>query len=74
MLLKGPLKKGDVRVAIDKRIESARRELARVEADEPDFDIPAVIKKRAECTAREAALQSLRKELLGERLPRSKKK
>jgi hypothetical protein len=75
MLLKGPLKKGDVRVAIDKRIEAARRKRAKLEA-EPHLGPVSQLNgpvEIAEQSGREKALQDVRKELFGERLPKTAK-
>ena len=65
-MLKGPLKKGDVRAAIDKRIEASRRRRHKIVSEAEQEDRVAVAKE----AATENALQSLRKELLGERLPK----
>lgn len=67
-----PLKKGDVRQAIDKRIESARRAQVKLTKQSTLLD-PSVNLKKAEQKGRESALQSVRNELFGERLPKAAK-
>lgn len=66
MLNKGPLKKGDVRAAIDKRIEASRRRRAKLSPGDDEGG------KSVE-KAKESVLQSLRKELLGEPLANTPK-
>lgn len=62
-----PLKKGDVRQALDKRIEAARRAQTRLS---PVGDEGG----RAVEKAKEQVLQNVRNELFGERLPKAAKK
>jgi len=61
-----PLKKGDVRQALDKRIEAARRRHKKLVDEGEQEDRVAVAQESAKLNV----LQNVRKELFGERLPK----
>lgn len=66
-----PLKKGDVRAALDKRIVASRRKVVKLQSEAPEVGVSVPL---AEERGRERALQAVRNELFGERLPKGPKK